>query len=328
MPRTAIPMNDKQSMLVTGATGFIGRAFCQLLIQKSYSVRGTMLSHEASTSLVDGVEPVLVEPLGPETSWKQALVGIDTVVHLAARVHMMDDPAADPLVEFRKANVAGTLKLACDAATQGVRRFVFISSVKVNGEESAIPYNSDSRPEPCDPYGISKWEAEQELRRIEAEMGIEVVIVRPTLVYGPAVKANFLNILKIISKGVPLPLASVNNRRSLVYLGNLVDALAVCAVHPGAAGKTYLVSDGEDVSTPELILRIANSMNTTARLFPFPAVLLLAAARMVGKRSVVQRLTGSLQVDSSKIRKDLNWVPPYTMMQGLQETGQWFLTGR
>jgi len=314
----------KGTVLVTGATGFVGHFLCDRLLAQGINVRGTLLKSENPSSLVGGVEPVTVEPLGAETPWCHALVGVDTIIHLAARVHIMDDPSTDPLTEFRKVNVEGTAQLAREAAIAGVRRLVFISSIKVNGEESVIPYTPDSPPNPSDPYGISKWEAEQALRKIVAETGMEVVIIRPTLVYGPGVKANFLNMLKIISRGIPLPLASITNKRSLIYVGNLVDSLATCASHPCAAGKTYLVSDGEDVSTQELISRTAKALGVSARLFPVPLLLMRLAGKLTGRSGAVNRLTGSLTVDSSRIRNELGWQPPFTMEEGLRETTEWF----
>jgi nucleoside-diphosphate-sugar epimerase len=314
------------NILITGATGFVGRFLCSSLLEEVFSVRGTLLVSENPSSVVNGVEPVAIEPLGPDTPWRHALIGIDTVIHLAARVHVMDDSAADPLTEFRKVNVEGTAQLAREAAKAGVKRLVFISSIKVNGEENVSPYTLDSPPNPSDPYGISKWEAEQALRQIETETGLEVVIIRPTLVYGPGVKANFLNMMKIISRGIPLPLASVANKRSLIYVGNLVDALVTCASHPAAVGQTYLVSDGENVSTPELIRRTASALGVSARLLPFPTSLMRLAGRLTGKTATVHRLMGSLTVDCSKIRRELGWVPPFTMEEGLLETAAWFMS--
>lgn len=314
----------KGTVLVTGATGFVGRFLCKRLLSAGLSVRGTLLIAENPASLVAGVEPVTVELLGADTPWSHAVAGVDAIIHLAARVHIMDDPEADPLTEFRRVNVEGTARLAREAARAGVRRFVFISSIKVNGEESATPYATDSPPNPSDPYGISKWEAEQALRKIEAESGLDVVTVRPTLVYGPGVKANFFTMMKIISKGIPLPLASINNSRSLIYVANLVDALATCAKHPAAAGQTYLLSDGENVSTPELIRRTAAALGVSARLFPVPLSLMQLAGKLTGKTSAVNRLAGSLTVDSSKIRRELGWQPPFTMEEGLRVTTEWF----
>lgn len=311
-------------ILVTGATGFIGHFLCERLLAEGQQVRGTLLPYESFLTLADGVEPTTVDQLGTDTRWGHALRGVNTIIHLAARVHIMDDLAADPLAEFRKVNVEGTTKLAREAAKAGVKRLVFISSIKVNGEESVTPYTSESPPNPSDPYGISKWEAEQDLREIENDTGLEVVVIRPTLVYGPGVKANFLNMMEIISRGIPLPFASIKNRRSLIYVGNLVDALATCAVHPEAAGKTYLVSDGEDVSTPELIRRTALALGVSARLLPFSTVLMRLAGKLTGKIGAVNRLTGSLTADSSKINQELGWSPPYTVDEGLQETVGWF----
>lgn len=315
-------------ILVTGATGFVGRFLCARLLAEGWAVRGTLLISENPESLLSGVEPVVVEPLGPHTPWGHALGDIDVVIHLAARVHIMDDPSADPLTEFRKVNSEGTEQLAHEAVRAGVKRLVFISSIKVNGEESVAPYTEESPAQPTDPYGISKWEAEQSLRRIEFESGLEVVVVRPTLVYGPGVKANFLNMMKVVSRGLPLPLASIRNKRSLVYLGNFVDALATCAKNPAAAGHTFLISDGEDVSTPQLITGTARALGVSARLMPFPPMLMRLAGRLTGKSAAVNRLLGSLTVDSSKIRTQLCWKPPFTMEEGLKQTAEWFMTGR
>jgi nucleoside-diphosphate-sugar epimerase len=313
-----------KNILVTGATGFVGRALCSYLVEKSFNVRGTLLASENPSALAHGVELVIVESLGADTSWSSALVGIDTIIHLAARVHIMDDPSADPLTEFRKVNVEGTARLAREAAKAGVKRFIFISSIKVNGEENSVPYTPASPPKPADPYGISKWEAEQALRTIEAETGLEVVVVRPTLVYGPGVKANFLKMMQTVQRGIPLPFASIQNKRSLIYVGNLVDALALCATHPAAAGKIYLVSDGEDVSTPELVRRVASALGVRARLLPFPMSWMKLAGKLTGKSGAVNRLTGSLTVDSSKMQQELGWKPPFTMEEGLRETAEWF----
>ena len=340
----------KGTVLVTGATGFVGHFLCERLLAQNYNARGTLLTSENPSSLVGGVEPVAVELLGADTQWSHALTDVDTIIHLAARVHIMDDPSTDPLTEFRKVNVEGTAQLAREAAKAGVRRLVYISSIKVNGEESTTAYTPDSPPNASDPYGISKWEAEQALRKIEAETGLEIVIVRPTLVYGPGVKANFFNMMKIINRGIPLPLASIQNKRSLIYVGNLVDALATCATHPAAAGKTYLVSDGEDVSTPELVRRVARALEVPARLLPLPVSVMKFCARLLDNfeflilnfvfksktdnskskiqhskfTGAVNRLTGSLTVDSAKIRQELGWEPPFTMEEGLRETARWF----
>lgn len=318
----------KATVLVTGATGFVGHFLCERLLSEDFAVRGTILESESTSYLVNGVEPVKVEPLGAETPWSHALEGINTIIHLAARVHIMDDPSADPMTEFRKANVDGTARLAREAAKASVKRLVFVSSIKVNGEECTTPYMSDSTPNPSDPYGTSKWEAEQILRKIENETGLEVVIIRPTLVYGPGVKANFLNMIKTINRGIPLPLASIKNKRSLIFIGNLVDALSTCAVHPDAAGKTYLVSDGENVSTPELIRQTASALGVPVRLFALPVSIMKLAGKLTGKSGAVKRLTGSLTVDISSIGQELGWKPPFTMEEGLRLTAEWFKTTR
>lgn len=316
-----------QPILVTGATGFIGRFLCTRLLADGARVRGTLLESESPSTLMAGVETAIIQPLGSSTSsWCHTLTDIDTIIHLAARVHIMNDSSGNPLDEYRKVNVEGTTRLAREAAKAGVRRLVFISSIKVNGEENNFPYTSDALPAPSDFYGISKWEAEQALRGIEAETGLEVVVIRSTLVYGPGVKANFLNMMKVVQSGIPLPLASITNKRSLIYVGNLVDALTVCAVHPAAAGQTYLVSDGEDVSTPELIRQTACTLGVSPRLFPFPLRLIQLVGKLTGKSAAVNRLTGSLTVDCSKIRRELDWTPPFTMEEGLAETARWFNT--
>jgi nucleoside-diphosphate-sugar epimerase len=312
------------NFLVTGASGFVGRSLCTRLLVDGHAVRGTLLASETAAMLVQGVEPTTIEPLGPDTAWWHALNDVDTIIHLAARVHVMDERTADPLASFRLVNVEGTARLAREAAKAGVKRLVFVSSVKVHGEEAPTPYDENSSCNPQDPYGVSKMEAEQALRRIEAETGLEVVIVRPPLVYGPGVKANFLRMVQVIARGLPLPLASIANRRSLLYVGNLANALATCVIHPKAAGQTYLVSDGKAVSTPELIRSVAAVMGVPARLFPMPVAVMQLAGILTGKKTAVQRLAGSLAVDSSKIRQELGWVPPFTMEEGLKETAEWF----
>lgn len=312
------------NILVTGATGFIGRFLCSRLLMEGWGVHATLLASEHPAALIAGVNPVVIEPLGKSTPWAHALAGIDTVIHLAARVHIMDDPSADPLSEFRKVNFEGTRQLAMEAVKAGVKRLVFISTIKVNGEETDVAYTAESPALPIDPYGISKWEAEQALWQISAETKLEVVVVRPTLVYGPGVRANFLKMMKIVYKGIPLPFASITNKRSLIYVGNLVDALATCAVHPAAVGQTFLVSDGDDMSTPELIRRTASALGVSARLLPFPPALMHLAGIITGRCSVVNRLIGSLIVDNSKISKELNWQPPFSIDEGLRDTAEWY----
>lgn len=263
--------------------------------------------------------------IGPDTDWRAALQGIYCVIHLAARTHVLDDRSTDSLADYRRINVQGTIRLAQQAAAAGVRRLVFLSSVKVNGEVTASKaYTEDDAPMPLDAYGITKHEAEQALHRISFDTGMEIVILRPPLVYGPGVKGNFLRLLRLINRGLPLPLASVRNQRSLIGVDNLVDAIITCMDAPAAAGKTYLVSDGEDVSTPELISKLAAGMNRPPRLLPCPVPLLHAGAALLGKSAAIARLTGSLTVDSTRIRRELGWQPRYSLDQGLNVTAQWY----
>lgn len=313
------------NVLITGATGFVGRTLCARLLRDCRSLRGTILSSESPTNLIHGIEPAEIETIGPETSWTRVLDGVDTVIHLAARVHIMQETAADPLKEFRATNTEGTINLARQAVSAGVKRLVFMSTIGVNGDNSGKkPYTETDEPHPHNPYSLSKHEAEQALWQISSETGIEVVIIRAPLVYGPGNPGNFLSLLRIVSKGIPLPFDSVENRRSLIYVCNLVDALAYCAFHPAAAGNTYLASDGEDISTPELIRRLAQVLDKPVRLFPFPPSLLHLAGTVTGKSTAVNSLIGSLAVHSDKIRRELGWQPPFTMEAGLRATAEWY----
>lgn len=263
---------------------------------------------------------VLVRVIDAKTDWSVALQGAATVVHLAARVHVMKDVSEDPLTEFRRVNVDGTLNLARQAAAAGVKRFVFISSVKVNGESTQLgqPFTEAGVPNPQDAYGVSKHEAEQGLHQIAADTGIEVVIIRPPLVYGPGVKANFAALMSAVQRGWPLPLGAVHNQRSLVALDNLVDFIVTCINHPQAANQTFLVSDGQDLSTTELVRGMARAVGVPARLLPVPVWALQAGARLLGKGDAVQRLCGNLQVDISKARELLGWIPPVSVEDGLR----------
>lgn len=312
------------NVLVTGATGFIGQPLCARLLKDGALVRAAVWRDDPLNELVPGLGSVEIDSIGPDTDWAAALSGRDTVIHLAARVHVMDEKAEDPLAAYRRVNVAGTERLARMAAAAGVKRLVYLSSVKVLGEETAGSYTEQHKPAPQDPYGVSKMEAEEILQKVSAETGLEVVVIRPPLVYGPGVKANFFKLMRLVSKGLSLPLASVNNARSLVYLENLIDAIVLCAAHPKAAGQAFLVSDGEGISTPELIRRIAAAMGRPARLFSFPPGLIRFAGKLTGKSGAVDRLLGSLAVDDSKIRKELGWRPPYTMAEGLKTTADWY----
>jgi len=313
--------------LITGAAGFVGTALCKRMLDEGWLVRGAVRSLSDQKRLPGGIEAVSVGSIGPDTVWTHALAGVDIVIHLAARTHVTREVDLDSLKQYRMINVAATDRLARAAVAAGVKRFIYLSSVKVNGEGKAEPYTERDMPAPEDPYGISKWEAEQALHRIEAESGIEVVILRPPLIYGPGVKANFIDLIKIVRCGIPLPFARVHNRRSLIYLGNLVDALITVCIRLEPAGQTYLVSDGVDVSTPELIRRISGAFGRPARLFSFFPHLLRFAGRLLGKTSAIGRLLGSLAVDTSKIQHELDWKAPFTMEQGLKETAEWFKKG-
>lgn len=306
-------------IMVTGAAGFVGRALCAELTRRGHSVRGTLRRLGGQPALLD-VETVVVGTINAATDWGDALAGCDVVVHLAARVHVMRAEERDSLAEFREVNTAATLNLARQAADAGVKRFVFISTIKVDGEGRDAAYREADAPAPADAYAMSKWEAEQGLQRIARETGLEVVTLRPPLVYGPGVKANFLRLLRALERGWPLPLGAIRNRRSLLFLGNFVDAIRLCVEHPAAAGQTFLLDDGKPVSTPELVRAIARAMGRPARLLAVPVGVLEMVGALLGKRAAVARLTESLYVDDSAIRSCLGWVPPYSMKAGLTAT--------
>ena len=313
------------NVLVTGANGFIGKALCRRMLTDGWNVRGAVRSFGKKTILPQGVDGVSIGNIGADSEWEPVLNGIDAVVHLAARVHVMDEGCTDPNSEYRKINVDGTKHLARIADTKNVRRFVYLSSIKVNGDGRSDPYTTEDPPAPVDPYGISKLQAEMVLREIAEETGLEVVILRPPLVYGPGVKANFLQLIKLINLGIPLPLAGIKNHRSLIFLGNLVDAVLTCILHPKAAGKTFLLSDGKDVSTAELIQKISSLLGRPSRLFSLSPDLLRFFAKMTGRSKAANRLLDSLTVDSSKICAELNWKPPFSIEEGLRETANWYL---
>ena len=307
-------------VLITGASGFVGEAVVrQLLLESNTRVRGAL--RRESALLSDGAEQAIVADLSSTTEWSRAVADVDVVVHTAARVHVMRETASDPLTEFRRVNVEGTLNLARQAAAAGTRRFIFLSSIKVNGEQTlpGRPYTADDPPAPRDSYGQSKQEAEAGLQRLSEETGIELVIIRPVLVYGPGVKGNFKSMMRLLETGVPLPLGAIHNRRSLVALDNLVDLITACLRHPRAASQTFLVSDGEDLSTTDLLRRMSDAMRVPARLFPVPVSLMTSSARLVGKANIAQRLFGSLQVDISKTRTLLDWSPPHGVDASLRK---------
>lgn len=312
-------------LLITGANGFIGKSLCELLLAENNHIVAPVRSIELLKPH-DFLCPITITGLQDNIDWLPMLDDVEVVVHLASRVHVMDDDSKDPISEFRKINVDATLDLARQAASAGVKRFIYLSSIKVNGEATFPnqPFTSEDTPLPVDPYGVSKYEAETGLFKLANKTGMEVVIIRPPLVYGPGVKANFLSMLQWLDKGVPLPLGNINNNRSLVALDNLIDLIITCIDHPAAANQIFLVSDGEDLSTTELIQKVARALGQRERLVPVPAKLLRIAAVLLGKRNMAERLLGSLQVDISKTRELLNWKPPLNVDRALEQTARAF----
>lgn len=311
-------------ILVTGASGFVGAALVQRLLAADPVPKIVAAVRSNAARLPVAVRQEVVGDLTGQVGWQRALRGVSTVVHCAGRAHVMDERSLDPKAAFRTVNVEGTLNLAGQAAAAGVRRFVFISSIKVNGEATrpGQPFKSDDAPAPIDPYGVSKMEAEQGLREIAAQTGMEVVVIRPPLVYGPGVKANFLAMMRWLARGVPLPLGAIHNRRSLVALDNVVDLIVTCIDLPAAANQTFLVSDGEDLSTTQLMQRMGQALGKPARLLPVPAALLSLGATVMGKPGVAQRLCGSLQVDITRTRQLLGWSPPLSVDAGLKKAAE------
>lgn len=308
------------SVLVTGASGFVGRHLCRWLASRGLRVRA-MTRQELTAS--PGIEPWPIDAIDDATDWTAALAGMEAVVHLAARVHVMRDQAADPLAEFRRINVAGTSQLARSAVAAGVRRFVFVSSIKVNGEHTdGRPFTEADVAAPQDPYAISKWEAECALASIASDTAMAVVVLRPPLVYGAGVKGNLGRLMHAVTRGLPLPLGAADkNRRSLLYVENLTDAIALC-LHASSARGTYLLSDGNDLSTADLVRGLASGLNRPARLVALPEGLMRILARWVGREDEVARLFDSLQVDSGRICRELNWRPPISPASGLAETAR------
>lgn len=301
------------NILITGANGFIGKRLANYLVENtSYTLRFAVRTKEKG---IDQNASIAVGDISATTDWQEALSGCNVVIHTAARVHILNDKAVNPLAEFRRVNVEGTINLARHAASAGVSRFIFISSIKVNGETTLphAPFKADDTPFPTDPYAISKYEAELALQRIARETGMEIVIIRPPLVYGPEVKGNFQSMIKWLKKGLPLPLGAVNNKRSFVAIDNLIDLIALCISHKGAKNQILLVSDGEDLSTTELLQKMSHALEKPVRLIPIPDWILKGAAQLLGKKRIGQRLCGSLQVDISKTERLLEWKPPVTV---------------
>lgn len=314
-------------VFVTGATGFVGQALIAKLIDENHDVTAVVREHSLFLS-----KEVMQVSIGDLKEWslknssfnnkmKQALLDIDVVIHLAARVHVMTDNSSDPLTEFRAVNTDATLSLAILANYACVKRFIFISSVKVNGENTSFekPFTPDDKFVPDDPYGLSKYEAEQGLLDLAKETGMEVVIIRPPLVYGPGVRANFATMMKWVNKGVILPFGDINNRRSLIALDNLVSFIIHCIDHPKAANEIFLISDGEDVSTTELLRKVGNAYGNNSRLFPIPVGVLECLAKLLGKEDIANRLFSSLQVDNSKATKLLGWKQVISMDEQLRK---------
>jgi nucleoside-diphosphate-sugar epimerase len=317
----------QQHIFITGANGFVGRHLCRHLAQRGTRVTACVRPCSDTSSLegVAGVDILRVAELGPRGTRETQFAGIDAVVHLAARVHVMHDTAPDPLLEFRRVNVESTEHLARTAAESGVRRFVYVSSIKVNGETTGDgSFTADDRPGYADPYGQSKWEAEQKLEEIASIKGMEWVVIRPPLVYGPDVRGNFLALMKCLRRGFPLPLGAVENQRSIVSIYNLIDLLERVLHHPNASGQRFLVKDQEDVSTAELVRRIAQALQIRPRLIPVPPSLLLLTGRLLRRRDAVQRLCSSLVVNTAKTAHLLQWRPPVSMDCGLVNTCSWF----
>ncbi|UMY62935.1 SDR family oxidoreductase [Pseudomonas sp. LS.1a] len=315
----------RMKVILTGASGFVGSAVLKAL-SRNANVETVVPLRLPLHQLPAGVVSYPIGDLTDDQSAQLLAHRPEVVVHCASRVHVMADTAVDPLAEFRRINVDGTLTFARAASAAGARRFIFVSSIKVNGEQTrpGQAYRADDTPYPVDPYGISKHEAEQGLVALGAQTGMEIVIIRPVLVYGPGVKANFLSMMRWLDRGVPLPFGAIHNRRSLVALDNLVDLVLTCIDHPAAANQVFLVSDGEDLSTTELLARMAKALGKPAHLLPVPAWLLSSGAKLMGKGALSQRLCGSLQVDIDKTRKLLGWQPPVRVDAALLAAARYY----
>ena len=309
-------------ILVTGANGFVGSALCRGLSRDGFSLRGAIRLREYAGLLPKEIEPIVTGGIEPRTEWAAALEGIEGIVHLAGFAHSYQNSK-----ERYADEVSGAERLARQAAQHGVRRLVYLSTIKVNGEYSLrdkngriVSFNEEGRPDPQDNYALYKWKAEQALCRIQEESELKIIILRSPLIYGPQVKANFLSLIKLVDSRIPLPLAGIKNKRSLIYLGNLVDIICRCLTEPQAGGQVFLVSDGQDISTPELVSLIAEGLRRRPRLFPFPLGLMRSVGKIAGRLPEVERLTRSLVIDSQQINRLLNWKPPYTLRQGIQLT--------
>lgn len=313
-------------ILLTGGTGFVGSSLVKLLLEKGYFV--TAAVRKSSRNLSSRIEQVTTGDIQKSTDWTGALENIDVVIHLAARVHILSDVEDNALEIFRLENTESTLNLARQSSNAGVGRFIFLSSIKVNGEETEVGkrFKFDDKYIPTDPYGLSKFEAEEGLKCIAKQTSMEVVIIRPPLVYGEGVKANFLSMIRFVYRGSPLPLALIENKRSLVSIDNLTNLIEICINHPNAANETFLVSDDEDLSTPELLIRLGAALGKPPRLFPFPQKWLSIILFVLGQGSISKRLIGSLQVDVEKTKSMLGWRPPVSVDQALAKTATAWLS--
>jgi nucleoside-diphosphate-sugar epimerase len=318
-------MNSPATILVTGATGFVGRHLCTHLTKLGFKIRAAVRSGPNVAKILPGAEVHVIGDIGPDTDWTKLLQGVDVVIHLASRVHVMQDAEQNPLALYRHVNVQGTQKLAQQAVVAGVKRLIFLSSIKVNGElTNESPFTLNSPDNPQDAYAVSKMEAEQLLRRLSEKSSMEVVIFRPPLIYGAGVKANFLRLMSLIERGIPLPFGLIRNKRNLLYVGNLVDAVALAVNHLQAKNKTYLIADKESFSTPELVAALAKSLDKKPSLIPLPPIFLKWMALLSGKAPEIERLSQSLEIDSSQLRDELGWDQPYSAAEGFKRTADYY----
>ncbi len=305
------------NILVTGAKGFIGNTLCQTLSMRGNSVVGVTRNQVGDSNNISMISKVLSK----DTDWQDSLKDIDVVIHLAGRAHVMKDTSADPYQAYADINIHATKQLAEQAALSGVKRFIYLSSVKVNGERTKdVAFSEIESPRPEDDYGKTKWEAEKALNKIAKDTGMEVVMIRPPLVYGLGVKANFKSLIQLVQRNIPLPFGAIKNKRSFVYIENLIDYIILCSHHPAAANQTFLISDDDDVSTTQLIRYIKEASGKESLLLPVPQSWLVFLLRLFGKSLLSDRLCGNLQVDITKAKTLLNWKPLYTVKEGIQRT--------
>lgn len=316
---------SRQTILVTGANGFVGKALCDYLARHDFQVKALT---RTPNDFGSNIQNIVCDDLDAESSLLEAIKGFDVVVHLAARVHVMQESSDDALAAYRAVNVDLTLNLAKQAASVGIKRFIYLSSIKVNGEKTAVGacFSADDTPAPEDPYGVSKMEAEQALFELSRLTGMEIVVIRPPLIYGPGVGANFMAMMRWLARKIPLPLGAIDNRRSMVALDNLLNLILACTSHPKAAGQVFLVSDGQDISVSQLLKKLAHAMKVPAILLPVPTTMIKFAAAIIGRTSVAQRLCDNLQVDITKTKELLSWSPPLSLDDGLKVTAEWYLT--